>query len=91
MLATANGGTEVEEIAKEHPESVKRLHIDALEDFDLEAATKMAESIGFYHADVNQAAQILLKMWQCFKDNDALFPLMLLVIYKEYTQITQAW
>ena len=31
----------------------------------------MAESIGFYHADVNQAAQILLKMWQCFKDNDA--------------------
>ena len=71
VLATANGGTEVEEIAKEHPESVKRLHIDALEDFDIEAATKMAESIGFYHADVNQAAQILLKMWQCFKENDA--------------------
>ena len=63
VLATANGGTEVEEIAKEHPESVKRLHIDALDDFDLEAATKMAESIGFYHADVDQAAQILLKMW----------------------------
>lgn len=50
---------------------MKRLHIDALEDFDIEAATKMAESIGFYHADVNQAAQILLKMWQCFKENDA--------------------
>ena len=31
----------------------------------------MAASIGFYHADVDQAAQILLKMWQCFKDNDA--------------------
>ena len=71
VLATANGGTEVEEIAKEHPEVVKRLHIDALDDFDLEAATKMAASIGFYHADVDQAAQILLKMWQCFKDNDA--------------------
>ena len=71
VLATANGGTEVEEIAKEHPEAVKRLHIDALDDFDLEAATKMAASIGFYHADVDQAAQILLKMWQCFKDNDA--------------------
>ncbi|QTB90913.1 ADP-forming succinate--CoA ligase subunit beta [Bifidobacterium saguini] len=71
VLATANGGTEVEEIAKEHPESVKRLHIEALGDFDLVAATKMAESIGFYHADVDQAAQILLKMWHCFKDNDA--------------------
>ncbi|KAB8289364.1 succinyl-CoA synthetase subunit beta [Bifidobacterium ramosum] len=71
VLATANGGTEVEEIAKEHPESVKRLHIDALGDFDLEAATKMADSIGFYHADGAQAAQILLKMWQCFKDSDA--------------------
>ena len=27
----------------------------------------MAASIGFYHADVDQAAQILLKMWQCFE------------------------
>ena len=71
VLATANGGTEVEEIAKEHPEAVKRLHIDALGDFDLAAATEMAQSIGFYHADVAQAAQILLKMWRCFKDNDA--------------------
>lgn len=71
VLATANGGTEVEEIAKEHTESVKRLHIEALADFDMEAARKMAESIGFYHADVDQAADILLKMWRCFKENDA--------------------
>lgn len=71
VLATANGGTEVEEIAKEHPESVKRLHIEALDDFDIEAARQMAESIGFYHADVDQAADILLKMWLCFKENDA--------------------
>ena len=71
VLATANGGTEVETIAREHPEAVKRLHINALEDFDLAAATEMAKSIGFYHADVDQAAQILLKMWRCFKDNDA--------------------
>lgn len=71
VLATANGGTEVETVAREHPESVKRLHIDALEDFDLEAATRMARSIGFYHADEAQAAQILLRMWQCFKDTDA--------------------
>ena len=63
--------SESEEIAKEHPEAVKRLHIDALGDFDLAAATEMAQSIGFYHADVDQAAQILLKMWRCFKDNDA--------------------
>ena len=71
VLATANGGTEVEEIAKEHPEAVKRLHITSLEDFDIEAARRMANDIGFYHADVEQAAQILLKMWRCFKDNDA--------------------
>lgn len=71
VLATANGGTEVEEIAREHPESVKRLHIDALGDFDETAAKQMAQSIGFYHADEDQAAQILLKMWRCFKENDA--------------------
>lgn len=71
VLATANGGTEVEEIAREHPESVKRLHIGALEDFDMDAARRMAESIGFYHADTEQAADILLRMWRCFKDNDA--------------------
>ena len=71
VLATANGGTEVEEIAKEHPESVKRLHINALGDFDMEAAKRMAGQIGCYHADLDQAANILLRMWQCFKDNDA--------------------
>ncbi|KFI49782.1 ADP-forming succinate--CoA ligase subunit beta [Bifidobacterium biavatii] len=71
VLATANGGTEVEEIAREHPEAVKRLHIDALGDFDEAAAVDMSNSIGFYHADVHQAADILLKMWRCFKDNDA--------------------
>ena len=71
VLATANGGTEVEEIAKEHPEAVKRLHITSLEDFDIEAARRMANAIGFYHADEEQAAQILLKMWRCFKQNDA--------------------
>lgn len=71
VLATANGGTEVEEIAKEHPEAVKRLHITSLEDFDIEAARRMANAIGFYHADEEQAAQILLRMWRCFKQNDA--------------------
>lgn len=71
VLATAHGGTEVEEIAREHPEDVKRLHIEALGDFDEEAARAMAREIGFYHADVEQATQILLKMWRCFKDNDA--------------------
>lgn len=71
VLATANGGTEVEEIAREHPEAVKRLHISPLEDFNIDAARTMAKAIGFYHADEEQAAQILLKMWQVFKDNDA--------------------
>lgn len=71
VLATANGGTEVEQIAHEHPESVKRLHIDALGDFDIEAARRMATDIGFYHADAEQAAQILLRMWRCFTENDA--------------------
>lgn len=71
VLATANGGTEVEEIAKAHPKAVKRLHISPLEDFDFAAATTMAREIGFYHADVSQAATILLDMWKAFKDSDA--------------------
>ena len=71
VLATASGGTEVETIAREHPESVRRLHIGPLEDFDRQAALTMAERIGFYHADLEQAAQILLGMWHTFQDSDA--------------------
>ncbi|WP_300768096.1 ADP-forming succinate--CoA ligase subunit beta [uncultured Bifidobacterium sp.] len=71
VLATANGGTEVEEVARRNPESVKRLHIEALDDFDESAARSMAASIGFYHADIDQAADILLRMWRCFTENDA--------------------
>ncbi|TCD54781.1 ADP-forming succinate--CoA ligase subunit beta [Alloscardovia theropitheci] len=71
VLATAAGGTEVEEIAKEHPEFVKRLHINPLDDFDINAAEKMAQEIGFHHADTSQAAHILLEMWKVFIENDA--------------------
>ncbi|MFD0704981.1 ADP-forming succinate--CoA ligase subunit beta [Alloscardovia venturai] len=71
VLATAAGGTEVEDIAREHPEFVKRLHIKPLDDFDFNAAREMANQIGFYHADGDQAAQILLDMWRVFRDNDA--------------------
>ena len=71
VLATASGGTEVETIAREHPESVRRLHIGPLEDFDRQAARTMAERIGFYHADLEQATQILLGMWHTFQDSDA--------------------
>lgn len=71
VLATAAGGTEVEEIAREHPEFVKRLHIDPLDDFNFEAARAMAQEIGFHHADNDQAAHILLDMWKVFIDNDA--------------------
>lgn len=71
VLATANGGTEVEAIAIQHPESVKRLHISPLEVFDRQAAKAMAGRIGFYHADLDQAADILLHMWETFQDCDA--------------------
>lgn len=71
VLATANGGTEVETVALQHPESVRRLHINPLEVFDEQAAKAMAGRIGFYHADLNQAAGILLHMWETFKENDA--------------------
>ncbi|MDO4913619.1 MAG: ADP-forming succinate--CoA ligase subunit beta [Bifidobacteriaceae bacterium] len=71
LLATANGGTEVEEIAHQHPENVKKLHISPLDEITTQDALSLAEGIGFFHADVHQAASILLKMWQCFKENDA--------------------
>ena len=55
VLATANGGTEVEEIAKEHPESVKRLHINALGDFDMQAdpfeAAAAEHGLHYVHLD----------------------------------------
>ncbi|MFC0266015.1 ADP-forming succinate--CoA ligase subunit beta [Alloscardovia macacae] len=71
VLATAAGGTEVEEIAREHPEFVKRLHIGPLDNFDFSAARKMAQNIGFHHADNDQAARILLDMWHVFQNTDA--------------------
>ncbi|EFA23069.1 ADP-forming succinate--CoA ligase subunit beta [Bifidobacterium gallicum] len=71
VLATSQGGTEVEQIAQEQPDAVKRLHISKLEDFDQAAALDMAAQIGFEDADVAQAGDILYRMWQCFTTNDA--------------------
>ncbi len=71
LLATAQGGTEVEEIAATHPEYVKRFHISLLEDFNIEKAKEISSQIGFYHAQVEEAAEIILKMWNVLRKNDA--------------------
>ncbi|RSX56042.1 succinate--CoA ligase [Bifidobacterium dolichotidis] len=71
VLATSAGGTEVETLAHDHPEAVKRMQITMLENFDHAAAVRMAEAIAFEGADIEQAATILEQMWQCFVTNDA--------------------
>jgi succinyl-CoA synthetase beta subunit len=71
FMASAEGGVEIEEVAKTNPEAIHKIPIDP----DLGMTDFMARKIAFkLFNDINQvkqAASIFKKMYQIFMDTDA--------------------
>ncbi|KAF0852422.1 mitochondrial succinyl-CoA synthetase beta subunit (ADP) [Andalucia godoyi] len=67
-IASAEGGTSIEEIAAERPEAIVR----SVGHMDLEAARAMASKLGFSSPKiVDQAAREFLRLFTLFLDSDA--------------------
>jgi len=71
FMASAEGGVEIEEVAKENPDAIHKIPIDP----DLGMTDFMARKIAFKLFDdillVKQATDIFKKMYQLFIDTDA--------------------
>ena len=71
LMASAMGGVEIEEVAKEHPEAIVKLFIDHVKGLSREALTAMAKTLGFAGDLIEAAADFLQKLYEAFVKYDA--------------------
>ncbi|GGI94874.1 succinate--CoA ligase [ADP-forming] subunit beta [Alicyclobacillus cellulosilyticus] len=70
MMASAEGGMEIEEVAARHPEKIFRETVDPAVGLLPFQARNLAFSIGIPGPLVNKAVKFMLGLYQCFVDKD---------------------
>lgn len=72
LLASAEGGVNIEEISKTNPEAIKVLPVDILKGLNETDALNYVNSLGYTGELALQAKDIVLKLYKAFCDKDAL-------------------
>src|SRR5262249_6585719 len=70
LMACAEGGVEIEEVAAKHPEKILKLHFDPTGGLPAYKARKMAVDLGFTGDQVTQAADVFVALAKVFLDKD---------------------
>ncbi|WP_028848789.1 ADP-forming succinate--CoA ligase subunit beta [Thermocrispum agreste] len=70
-IASAEGGVEIEQVAKEKPEAVAKIPIDPLSGVDLAKAREIAAAANYPEAIRDAAAEVIVKLWETFVAEDA--------------------
>jgi succinyl-CoA synthetase beta subunit len=71
LIASSEGGVEIEKVAEERPEAIIRQPIHPLLGMQPYQARKVAYQLGFVGKQIGQAASIMIKMAKLFMDKDA--------------------
>src|SRR5690606_30116130 len=71
IIASSEGGMDIEEVAHSTPEKIITEYIDPLTGLSTEQAKKVAESIGLTGGSADQAADVFQKLYKCYMDTDA--------------------
>lgn len=71
MLASSVGGVNIEEIAAENPEAIITEPIDINTGVTPEQARRVAEKLGFSDSSLDEACQMIQKLYTTFIKNDA--------------------
>lgn len=71
LIASSEGGVEIETVAHETPDEIKTVRIDPLAGLQAYQAREMAFKVGFKGKQVGQAASIMMKMAQLVSETDA--------------------
>ncbi len=72
IVASSEGGMDIETVAKENPDAIVKLPIDINQGLTPEDARKVAKQLGFSSAKTEQqAADMILKLYKLFIDKDA--------------------
>jgi succinyl-CoA synthetase beta subunit len=71
LIASSEGGVEIETVAHETPDAIKTVRIDPLAGLQPYQAREMAFNVGFKGKQVGQATNIMLKMAKLVEETDA--------------------
>src|SRR3954462_9064683 len=71
LIASAEGGVEIEEVAKRSPEKLLKIPLHPLLGLQGYQAREVAFKLGFKDKMANQAASIMLKLAKVFSETDA--------------------
>ncbi len=71
IMASTEGGMDIEEVAAKTPEKIVRLHVDPLLGLQPYQARNMAIALGFQGPLINEAAQLLTALYRTWWESDA--------------------
>jgi len=71
VMASSEGGMDIEEVAAKTPEKILKVFVDPLEGFTEEKARELARGIGVPEASVEKAASEFRKLYQAYWETDA--------------------
>jgi succinyl-CoA synthetase beta subunit len=70
-MASAEGGMEIEQLAVERPEALAKIPIDPIAGVDRAKADEIVAAAKFPSAIADQAAEVIVKLWDTFVGEDA--------------------
>ena len=71
VIASSEGGMDIEEVAHKTPEKIVTELVDPLTGLGQAQALKIAKAVGLEGASADQAADVLQKLYKCYMDTDA--------------------
>ena len=71
LIASAEGGVEIETVAEENPDAIRKLALDPIRGIEPYQARALAFELGFTGRQVGQAASIMLRLVELFRSTDA--------------------
>ena len=71
LMASSEGGMDIEEVAAKTPEKIHKVFIDPATGLSAEDAANVAGKIGITIAAIPEAAKLLQALYRCFDETDA--------------------
>ena len=71
LMASSEGGMDIEEVADSAPEKIHKIFIDSQQGLDRKQAIELNEKIGIPHGSADKGADLFEGLYQAFVDKDA--------------------
>ena len=71
LMASSEGGLDIEEVAVSAPEKIHKIFIDSQQGLDRKQAIELNEKIGIPHGSTEKGADLFEGLYQAFVDKDA--------------------